>query len=109
MSASTIVVINCTKLRITLYHLLDTRTGRLWMVQWSLDYDHRFETVLSDKKWSEVLNREEKNGRYELYSTTNIFNFLMLDTYNGDTFQVQWSFDGLDNGVWIIGINREED
>ena len=33
----------------------------------------------------------------------------MLDTYNGDTFQVQWSFDGLDNGVWIIGINREED
>ena len=88
---------------------LDTRTGRLWMVQWSLDYDHRFETVLSDKKWSEVLNREEKNGRYELYSTTNIFNSLMLDTYNGDTFQVQWSFDGLDNGVWIIGINREED
>lgn len=86
---------------------LDTRTGRLWMVQWSIEDSNRFESVLSDTKWSELLDREEINGRYELYPTTNIFNFVMLDTFEGDTFQVQWAFDDADCGVWIIKINRE--
>ena len=88
---------------------LDTRTGRIWMVQWSTEDESRFESVLSEKKWSEILNREERNGRYELYPTTNIFNFVMLDTFSGDTFQVQWDFDDFNCGVWIIKINRGDD
>ncbi len=88
---------------------LDTRTGRVWMVQWSIKDESRFESVLSETKWSEILEREERNGRYELYPTTNIFNFVMLDTFSGDTFQVQWSFEDVNCGVWVIKINREEE
>ena len=32
-------------------------------------------------------------GRFELYPTKNIYNFIMLDVINGETYQVQWSFE----------------
>ena len=37
--------------------------------------------------------KEEFNNRFTLYSTHNIFNFLLLDTYNGKVWQVQWSIE----------------
>lgn len=79
---------------------LDTRTGRIWQVQWSLEDEKRFQLILSGVSlpWKE----EERNGRYALYPTTNIYNFIMIDQINGDLFQVQWSQKPENRG--ILGI-----
>jgi len=34
-----------------------------------------------------------KIGQYKLYATDNIYNFLMVNTDTGATYQVQWSID----------------
>lgn len=68
---------------------LNTRNGQMWQVQWGTEYKYRFETILSDI--SLVNNEEdEKNGRFFLYPTKNIFNFILLDQINGKAWQVQW-------------------
>ena len=72
---------------------LDTRNGKMWQVQWSTKgSDYRFETTLSDI--SRVDKEEEKNGRFFLYPTTNIYNFILLDQIDGRTWQVQWGKEG---------------
>jgi hypothetical protein len=67
---------------------LDTRNGQMWQVQWSSESKSRFATILSDI--SLVNKDEEKNGRFFLYPTTNIYNFILLDQIDGRTWQVQW-------------------
>lgn len=64
---------------------LDTRTGKIWQVQWSAD-ENRFTVPLN----TNVLVAEGKAGRFTLYPTTNIYNFILLDQETGDTWQVQW-------------------
>lgn len=67
---------------------LDTSTGQIWQVQYSTEGDdYRFETPLNTTK----LNKGGVNGRYELYPTDNMYNFIMLDVIDGNTYQVQWS------------------
>ena len=68
---------------------LDTRTGRIWQVQYSLESGKQGEWVLNDRSLTQ--NSEGGNGRFELYPTSNIFNFILLDHSNGKTYQVQWS------------------
>ncbi|QES88848.1 hypothetical protein [Rhizosphaericola mali] len=70
---------------------LNTRNGQMSQVQWGADSDHRFESTLSYT--SLVSEREERNGRFFLYPTTNIYNFLLLDQFDGRMWQVQWNFD----------------
>lgn len=60
----------------------------MWQVQWGIESSYRFDTVLSDI--SRVSKEEEKNGRFFLYPTTNIYNFILLAQVNGKTWQVQW-------------------
>jgi hypothetical protein len=67
---------------------LNTRNGQMWQVQWSTK-SNQFETILSDI--SRVDKDEEKNGRFFLYPTTTIYNFILLDQIDGRTWQVQWS------------------
>ena len=68
---------------------LDTRNGQMWQVQWSTKgNEYRFETTLSDI--SRVNKDEERIGRFFLYPTTNIYNFILLDQIDGRTWQVQW-------------------
>lgn len=67
----------------------DTRTGRVWMTQYGLMDTPSGEEMIPQSKI--LLEEESWNGRFELYPTQNIFNFIMIDTYNGDTYQVQWS------------------
>src|ERR1700761_2640418 len=66
---------------------LNTRNGQLWQVQWGMDIQHRFESTLG---YAIVKENEEKNGRFFLYPTTNIYTFILLDQTNGRTWQVQW-------------------
>ena len=68
---------------------LNTRNGQMWQVQWSnKGKEYRFESTLSDI--SQVNKDEEKNGRFFLYPTTNIYTFILLDQVDGRTWQVQW-------------------
>jgi len=76
---------------------LNTRTGQMWQVQWGTESKHRFETTLSDV--SLVYKEEENNGRFFLYPTTNIYNFILLDQIDGRAWQVQWTMDKKDRAV----------
>ncbi len=69
---------------------LDTATGRVWMVQIGMgDKSTRKEIAVDD---SSPLNETDIaiNGRFELYPTNNSYNFVMIDTHVGTTYQVQW-------------------
>ena len=79
---------------------LNTRNGQMWQVQWGTDSKFRFESALSDI--SRVNREEEKNGRFFLYPTTNIYNFILLDQINGRSWQVQW---GKEADRTVIPIN----
>jgi len=64
---------------------LDTRTGQIWQVQWG-DKDHRFIEPINSKS----LASGGKLGRFTLYSTSNIYTFILLDQETGDAWYVQW-------------------
>lgn len=67
---------------------LDTRNGKMWQVQFSVKGDdYRFEIPLN----TIALATDSVNGRFELYPTQNMFNFILLDKIEGATWQVQWS------------------
>lgn len=67
---------------------LDTRNGKMWQVQFSVKGDdYRFEMPLNTSSLATSLT----NGRFELYPTQNMYNFILLDRIEGATWQVQWS------------------
>lgn len=70
---------------------LDTVTGRIWQVQYSVKgSDYRFSSAVNSE--SLILEGEDSfAGRFELYKTQNIYNFILLDTLKGRIWQVQWS------------------
>ena len=70
---------------------LETYSGRIWQVQYSTKGpDYRYRTLLNSV--SLVWDDEERfAGRFELYKTQNMYNFILLDTFDGRTWQVQWS------------------
>ena len=55
--------------------------------------DTRFEVPLNSSDIAKNLNKSKKIGRYELYPTQNMYNFILLDQIDGDTYQVQWGMD----------------
>ena len=79
---------------------LDTRNGQMWQVQFSMKSESRFVTNLS----SEVLVSKDKevNDRFTLYSTQNMYTFILLDQFDGKTWQVQWSTDPTNRGIMPI-------
>ena len=80
---------------------LDTRNGKMWQIQWSTKgKDYRYESILSDKPLSN--QDEEKEGRFFLYPTTNMYNFILLDQIDGRTWQVQWSLEANERMVLRI-------
>jgi len=78
---------------------LDTATGLVWQVQYSADNDNeRFKTILNDI----VLNDSEQlNGRWKLYPTQNMYQFLLVDVIDGTVIQIQWSTE--ENKSFVIG------
>ena len=69
---------------------LDTRTGQMELVQWSVK-GNRMSYQLSDRIL--VSYEEQIPGRFTLYATTNIYQFVLLDQFDGRTWQVQWGID----------------
>ncbi len=69
---------------------LNTRTGQLWQVQYSVQ-DNRFEVYLSLESLATL--DDERNDRFALYPTQNMYNFILIDQFDGRQWQVQWSQD----------------
>ncbi|CAM3611316.1 hypothetical protein [Zobellia roscoffensis] len=69
---------------------LDTRNGKMWQVHFSISKEgYKGELILNSS--SLVWTDEEINGRFTLYPTENIYNYILLDQINGKTYQVQWN------------------
>jgi hypothetical protein len=75
---------------------LNTKNGQMWQVQWDTK-SNQIETPLS--LITRVTKEEEKNGRFFLYPTTNIYNFILLDQLDGRAWQVQWNIEEKDRMV----------
>jgi hypothetical protein len=68
---------------------LNTRNGQMWQVQYDINGNNRLECNLSLIPL--VFKEGEKDGRFTLYPTINIYNFILLDQLDGRVWQVQWS------------------
>ena len=80
---------------------LDTATGIIKMLQWNLDRDKEFEVFINTEWLTE--GGLAKKGRFELYPTKNMYQFILLDTFMGSTWHVQW---GTQKGeYWIRKIS----
>ena len=79
---------------------LNTRDGRMWQVQYSME-SSQMEVPLS--LTTRVSPEDEKNGRFFLYPTENIWTFILLDQLDGKVWQVQWSTESKNR--FVIPIN----
>ena len=70
---------------------LNTRNGQMWQVQFDVEGDNRFEIYLNFVPLVPV--EKQVNGRFTLYSTQNIYTFILLDQLDGNVWQVQWSIE----------------
>ncbi|MFK7755579.1 MAG: hypothetical protein AB8B53_01465 [Flavobacteriales bacterium] len=70
---------------------LDTRNGKMWQVHFTLSEEgYQGELILNSRS---LVWDKEINGRFTLYPTENMFNFILLDQFEGTTYQVQWNND----------------
>lgn len=79
---------------------LDTKTGMIDQVQWSLD---------SKKEGTFTINGEDLtygfglgSGSFELYPTKNMYQFILINKTNGRIWHVQWGIG--DQKRWIRRI-----
>jgi len=61
----------------------------MWQVQYDINGDNRGEFYLNVLPL--VSKEKEINGRFTLYPTQNIYNFILLDQIDGKMWQTQWS------------------
>lgn len=78
---------------------LDTRTGVISHVQYSTEGDAMQYELNSIPL---VEDKDAKPGRFFMYPTENIFNFILLDQIDGRVWQVQWNIDRENRGIWRI-------
>ncbi|MFL0354787.1 hypothetical protein [Xanthomarina sp. GH4-25] len=77
---------------------LDTRNGKMWQVHFTVEDDAiHGELILNSIPL--VDEEKEVNGRFTLYPTNNMYNFLLLDQIDGNVYQVQWSMEEKYRGV----------
>ena len=79
---------------------LDTKTGMIEQVQWSLD---------SDNEGSVTINSDDLtygygygSGSFELYPTKNMYQFILIDKTSGKKWHVQWGMES--SKRWIRRI-----
>lgn len=78
---------------------LDTRTGIIDHVQYSLD-SKAMQYPLNTIPLAE--GEDAKPGRFFLYPTENSFNFILLDQIDGRVWQVQWNIE--ENNRMVVRI-----
>ena len=79
---------------------LDTRNGKIWQVQYGLKSEARFEIVLNGITLTS--SDKEENNRFALYPTQNFYSFILIDQLDGRTWQVQWSTEPENRGIFPI-------
>jgi len=79
---------------------LDTKTGQIEQVQWSLD---------SSNEGSVTINADDLtygyghgSNSFELYPTKNMYQFILLNKTSGQKWHVQWGME--DSKRWIRRI-----
>lgn len=68
---------------------LDTKTGRIEQIQWSLNSDQEFSVPINDSE----LTFYSECGTYELYPTKNMYQLILLDKTLGRRWHVQWGLE----------------
>ena len=79
---------------------LDTSTGRIKIVQWSLDDNKEFTVYLNEDDLSYGHNFI---GQFELYPTSNMYQFILMDKIVGSLWHVQWGTEK--SKMWIRRIS----
>lgn len=80
---------------------LNTSNGTMNLVQFSTSSTRDImQADLSDIELA--TGTEAKNGRFYLYPTDNFYTFLLLDQIDGRVWQVQWSTNPEDRGIFRI-------
>ena len=80
---------------------LDTKTGKIWLVQWHLDDLNKEGTwIINDKDLS--YGWGYGSNSFELYSTNNMYQFILIDKTDGRMWHVQWGIG--DKNRWIRRI-----
>lgn len=70
---------------------LNTADGRIWIVQYDVKGSNRLEVELDTHHRAK--DEDAVAGRFKLYETKNMYNFILLDQKDGRVWQVQWSHD----------------
>lgn len=80
---------------------LDTCTGRVWQVQFVINGENRMQNqfIYTMLDWGENWDEMDNVGRFELYPTQNMYNFLLLDKKLGRVWQIQWSTNPDNRGL----------
>lgn len=77
---------------------LDTKTGKIDQVQWSLESDNEGSITINNEDLSYGIGYG--SGSFELYPTKNMYQFILIDKTNGRKWHVQWGI-GDANSRWI--------
>ena len=72
---------------------LDTRNGKMWQVHFTISDDNYQGELILNSSSLLMSDEVEEKGRFTLYKTNNMYNFILLDQINGKTYQVQWNSD----------------
>lgn len=80
--------------------LLDTATGEVDAIQIGLGDNESTLYLVSEPVLGDHVVLI--NGKFELYPTKNMYNFILLDTSSGIAYQVQWHTEKSKRGRWVI-------
>lgn len=77
---------------------LDTKTGRVWQLQWDMDSGNEGGLPIVD---FDLVSEEDSYGSnvFELYPTKNIFQFILVNKVNGQAWHLQWGME--DTNRWV--------
>lgn len=77
---------------------LDTKTGRVWQLQWAMESENEGGLPIVD---FDLVSQEDSYGSnvFELYPTKNIYQFILVNKVNGQAWHLQW---GMENSKrWV--------
>ena len=79
---------------------LNTKNGMIWQIQYDIEGENRFETFLN---LLPLVDKEKETiNRFTMYPTQNIWTFILFDQIDGKSWQVQWSQQPENRGIWPI-------
>lgn len=80
---------------------LDTKTGKIWQVQWSLESENEGTWIINSDDLTSWSGGYGSNS-FELYPTLNMYQFILIDKTDGRMWHVQWGIG--DKKRWIRRI-----